>query len=362
MIPPSAALGAEGAALWRRVAALVARGPDAPLDPAERDALGLDLVRWQRQRCPAIDRVIRAFADDLEAEALDRVPGVPTDAFKSARIACFAPEHTVRTFLTSGTTAEVRGRHELCDTALYRASALATGRRWLLPDPPYRFVLLAESEAEAPHSSLGFMLARFAEALGLPDDEPPWLVSGGALDVARARRALDRATAAGERVALLGASFGFVHLLDALGPDRFALPPGSVAMPTGGFKGRSREVAPEALFAAIGEAVGLPRAAVVQEYGMTELCSQCWEADAPGRYVAPPWVAVSAVDPATLAPRPAGEQGILRIVDLSNVGSAAVVQTADLGCVHADGSFEVHGRSPGATPRGCARALDALLT
>jgi hypothetical protein len=358
-------LGPDGAALWRAVAAWVARGVDAPLPPDEREALGLRLVAWQRSRCPAVDRVIRAFAGDAPLRDLDRVPGVPTDAFKRARVACFDETHTARTFLTSGTTVgggEQRGRHELFDTSLYRASALATARRWLLPAPPYRFVLLAEPEAEAPHSSLGFMLARLAEDLG--DGRPPWMVRGGRLDVDGVSAALREAAREGAPVALLGASFGFVHLLDALDGAVPACAPGSVVLATGGFKGRSREVAPEVLFAEICARFGLTRTDVVQEYGMTELSSQAWEDHAlgVGRYVAPPWVTVRAVDPATLEPRAPGEDGILRVLDLTNVGSCAVIQTSDLGRVHADGSFEVHGRAPGATPRGCARALDALLS
>ena len=37
----------------------------------------------------------------------------------------------------------------------------------------------------------------------------------------------------------MGTSFAFVHALDLLAGARFALPPGSRAMHTGGFKGRS---------------------------------------------------------------------------------------------------------------------------
>jgi hypothetical protein len=51
----------------------------------------------------------------------------------------------------------------------------------------------------------------------------------------------------------------------------------------------------------------------------------------------------------------------LRVIDLANLGSCVAIQTADLGVVHEDG-FEVRGRMPGATPRGCARAMDALLS
>lgn len=365
ILAPPDWLDAPGRVLWARAAAIVARGAQTVVDPAERAALALDLFAWQRARCPAIERVARAFAGPGSIDSLDALPGVPTDAFKTARIACFAPEHTLRVFKTSGTTREVRGEHPFADTSLYVASALASAERWLLPRERYRFVLLAESERQAPHSSLSFMLARFVERWSVPGAPDPWVVHSGALDVARARDVLADAIRAGEPVALLGATFAFVHLHDALAPgERFALPPGSVAMPTGGYKGRARELLPEDLFALIESRFGLPRASIVQEYGMTELSSQAYEAHAegapPGHYVAPPWMLVDAVDPETLAPLPQGRRGILRVIDLANVGSCVAIQTADEGTVSPWG-FEVHGRAPGATPRGCARALDALL-
>ena len=106
--------------------------------------------------------------------------------------------------------------------------------------------------------------------------------------------------------------------------------------------------------------------AVVGEYGMTELSSQLYEATlvepgAPhGVFVAPPWMRVVAVDPATLAPVPEGEIGIARIVDLANVDSAVAVQTADRVRVRGD-HVELLGRLPGATPRGCSLAVEEIL-
>ena len=194
-------------------------------------------------------------------------------------------------------------------------------------------------------------------------EQVTWALSQGALALEATRRAL--AADDGLPVAMLGASFGFVHLLDALGGEVLRLPKGSVAMPTGGFKGRSRELEPEAFLAMLEQRLGLVRAQLVQEYGMTELSSQAWEAHREGvpagRYVCPPWLRVDAVDPVSLAVLPRGTQGILRVIDLANVGSSVVLQTADLGTVHVAG-FEVHGRMPGATPRGCARAMDAVLS
>ncbi len=356
------------ASLAARVDALLARGAadlDHPADLAARDALARDLFAWQRTRNPPVARLAEVFLGDREPATLDDIPGVPTEVFKVARVACFPPEATVRVFHTSGTTQDLRGSHAFADLGRYTAGALAAAARWLLPAPRYRSVFIAQDEASAPDSSLTFMLARFAERWS-PGQPRPFYLDGAVLDSARALH--DLCSVPRELpVALLGTTYGFVHLADAMaamGTPRVVLPPGSVAMPTGGSKGRSRELSPGELDALLAERFGLARTDIVGEYGMTELSSQTYEAHRegapPGRYRAPPWLVVTAVDPESLRPVPPGALGLLRLVDLVNVGSAIAVQTSDLGRVHPDG-FEVLGRAPGATPRGCARALDALL-
>ena len=77
-------------------------------------------------------------------------------------------------------------------------------------------------------------------------------------------------------------------------------------------------------------------------------------------YLAPPWVRVSAVDPASLEPVAPGEIGIPRFVDLANVDSVVAVQTADRVRLTGDG-VELLGRLPGAPPRGCSIAVDEML-
>src|SRR5262249_43191670 len=146
---------------------------------------------------------------------------------------------------------------------------------------------------------------------------------------------------------VLGTSFAFVHLLDSAGSLDLALPPGSRVMQTGGFKGRSREVDPAELRRGLAAMFAVPETYVVSEYGMTELSSQLYEGTlvaalglSPARhgfYRAPPWVRVTAVDPVRLEPLPAGETGILRIVDLANVDSAAAIQTSDRGRITPEG-------------------------
>lgn len=361
-------LGDDGRAIHERLHSLIVTPMEAITDEAV-EALGLAVFAWQRAHNPVVERLAARSLGGKEPATLAEVPAVPTDVFKVARVACFPEAETVRVFETSGTTQDVRGRHPFALLGLYEMASIASGRRWLLPAAEYRFVLLAESERAAPTSSLSFMLARFAETWDArcwsTSLQEAWMVRDSVLDVAAVTAALDRSLKDGLPVALLGTSFGFVHLLDAIGDRALTLPPGSVAMPTGGFKGRSREIEPDALRAMIRRTFALAEADVIGEYGMTELSSQGYEARREGRasYRVPPWMRVTVVDPETLREVPRGEVGLVRVVDLMNLGSAIAIQTSDLGRVDADGGgFVVLGRAPGATPRGCARAMDAVLS
>ena len=139
-------------------------------------------------------------------------------------------------------------------------------------------------------------------------------------------------------------------------------------MDTGGFKGSGRDVEPGDMLAAYEALLGIPQSARVNEYGMTEMCSQFYQSPLRERRAAtgaaghavPPWVRTRAGDPDTLEPIAPGAVGILQHFDLANVGSVMAIQTEDLGVV-ADGHFTLLGRSPGAQPRGCSIAMDILL-
>ncbi len=339
-------------ALARRLRALLTL--DASADA--RDAFLADLAAWQAVRVPAYGRLV-----DRRGAGV----ALPTDVFRHARIAAHPAAEDQRVFRTSGTTHGARGAHPLRTADAYTRAALTWAAALLFPDGrPLRLVALLPTEAEAPDSSLAFMVARFGERFG-----PLTTVwRAGELDAAALRSALEQAAADEHAVALLGTSFAFVHAEERLGAWRVALPPGSRLMQTGGFKGRSREVAPEALRRALARRYGLPESHIIGEYGMTELGSQAYEgclADAlagrppkPRRYRFPPWVRVSLADPETLAP--AAGVGLLRVDDPVNLDSVAFVQTSDLASIEA-GEVVLHGRAPGAQPRGCSLAVEEAL-
>jgi hypothetical protein len=343
------------------------REPAWRSDDTRFESLALALFAHQFERCAPYRRFCEGRGRTPRTVASWReIPAVPTGAFKEIALRSFPPERETHVFRSSGTAAEKRGELHLDTLALYEASLLPSFCRGVLPDlapdARARIRVLAPAPGEAPDSSLSHMFGCAVAAFG--DAASGFDVAGGELRVDALVGALEAASQDGVAVALCGTAFAFVHLTDALAARRvrLALPAGSRAMETGGFKGRSRELPQGALYAAIEAAFGIPAARIVNQYGMCELGSQFYdsvlcEPDTPRRKLAPPWTRVRIVDPET------GDDaatGVIHVYDLANTGSVIAIQTADLGRVLGDG-FEVLGREPGAEARGCSIAADAML-
>ncbi len=196
-----------------------------------------------------------------------------------------------------------------------------------------------------------------------------WLVDArGELDEEGLRRLMRRSSHAGEPMLVLGTALALLHALEGLEEEPVPpLAPGSRIMETGGFKGAGREITRVELYARLSEATGVPAERIVSEYGMTELLSQLYEPvlsegpGAAGTHVAPPWLRVRALDPATLEEVPSGEEGLLAFFDLANAGSVCHVLTEDVGSV-VKGRVRLAGRAAGSEPRGCSLAMDELLS
>lgn len=324
----------------------------APPDPAF-DELACALARHQADASPAIARLwARRGIAAADAVTADQIPAVPTAAYKRLRVAVHPRALDRARFLTSGTTVGDRGEHAFRTTETYDLSALLHGTQRLHLGGDGAVVVLVPPSRE---SSLSHMCSLFA------GPSVRYGLVGGRIDLAAIRSAVDEARGP---VLVLATSFSLVFLLDALAGNRLPLPPGSRVMQTGGYKGKSREVDPPRLREELAAALRLRETDIVSEYGMTELSSQAYEGTldggAPWVLVAPPWMRVVPVDPATLEPVPEGDAGILRVVDLANVDSAVAVQTEDLGRL-VPGGFELLGRLPGAAPRGCSLAVEELL-
>ncbi len=344
-------------------AALRASATGSPLD---FDAWALRIFRHQFERVPAYRAYCerRGVTPDVVARWED-VPAVPARAFRSADLATGPAEATFRTSGTSGGS-DARGRHGIPHLDLYRASALPTFARHVLPDEVrLPFLLLLPPPDRRPDSSLVHMCAWVAEAFGTSAE---WLAGPAGLDVDRTTARLAELSARGDAVLLAGPTAGFVRLFEAGATVR--LGPGSRLMDTGGAKGMSRPMSRAGFLRACWTHLGVPTYYCVNEYGMTELCSQRYDSVlrdrfdgrslAPRRLVGSPWLRTRVLDPDTLAPLAAGSVGLLCHHDLANAGSVAVVLTEDLGRLVGDDGIDVVGRVPGAVPRGCGLLLADL--
>jgi hypothetical protein len=296
------------------------------------------------------------------------VPPVPVAAFRRADLACGPPEAVFR---TSGTTdPAARGRHLVPHLVLYRASALGAFARFVLPDDARLACLcLVPPPAARPDSSLARMCAWVGEALA---SSVEWFVGEGGLDAERLLARLEAAEPRGEALLLLGATAAFARLFGACRARgrRFRLGPGSRLMDTGGQKGLRRPLSRGAFLRACWTLLGVAGYYCINEYGMTELCSQRYDSVlhdrfhgrnlAPRRLVAPPWLRTRVLDPDTLRPVAPSTTGLLCHHDLANAGSVSVVLTEDLGRTVGHDGIEIAGRVAGAMPRGCGMLLEAL--
>ncbi len=283
------------------------------------------------------------------------IPAVPQSAFKSARLAVAPPELVTRTFRTSGTTGEGYGEHHFIDTRLYDAAVRAGWAALGLPRRP--LAILTPAPQAAPHSSLSHMMAALATASA--PDAHFYIGQNGGLDRAL-RPMLGQAESTGTPVGLLGTALAFLHLFDHEDCRPFQLPAGSYALETGGYKGSGREIPKGELYAMFTGHLGIPPHAIINEYGMTELSSQCYARGLGGVHEGPPWLRAVVIDPETGGAAAVGETGVLRIFDLANLGSVLAVETQDL-AVRRERGFELLGRDPAALPRGCSRAADERM-
>jgi hypothetical protein len=305
------------------------------------------------------------------------IPAAPTSAFKEVDLSCLPIEERTTVFHSSGTTGQKPSRHfhNATSLALYEASLL----RWFaahfqLPtsncqpgqaEPArgsklaignWQLAILTPPPAQAAHSSLVHMFETIRREFGWGGSGFFGKAAGDGAWTLDAEAMLERlrvASGTGQLLLLLGTAFSFVHLLDHLA-DRdlvFELPPGSCALETGGYKGRSRSLPKAVLRSLIEQRLGIAPSHIVCEYGMSELSSQAYDSE--GIFHFPPWARVQIVSPETGCEVGEGEPGLIRVFDLANVYSAMAIQTEDLGIRRGDG-FTLAGRAVLAEPRGCS--------
>ncbi|MBL6974121.1 MAG: hypothetical protein ISR64_00175 [Deltaproteobacteria bacterium] len=290
---------------------------------------------------------------------LEAIEPVPEGAFKLSDVAHFPRSRAQATFRTSGTTTGRPGLHLVRDMDLYRRSALAGFERYLLyPPRPGRFVSLIPPAPQRPGSSLSHMVSMVMEAFA--GEQATFARKGNALALTPLMAAVREAVDSREPLVLLGTSLDLLTLFEALehsNTANVALPRGSRVMHTGGDKASGRAITREKIWQGLDRYFQIPPEDVVEEFGMTELLSQAYDAPrvVPGqrRLVPVPWMRTRVLDPTTFTEVDSGSRGLLCHYDLANCHTAVAVLTSDLGLRINEGFSHIH-RVPGSTPRGCS--------
>jgi len=344
--------------LEARVASYIRKSTSGGFDERQFRELACAIHDFQFRQNKPYARYCHALGVTGAIDDWREIPAVPQQAFKHAELRAFSAGETSATFHTSGTTGEGPGRHHFRSLSLHETALRAGWKFAGLPSGLPHFILIPPP-AEAPRSSLSHMMGSLAEYAA----EQIWFarVEGGALkidvDALTARMAEARVP-----VVVLGTALSFLHVFEQLGDRRLILPEESVAFETGGYKGSGRELSKADLYASFETHLGLPAESIWNEYGMTELSSQCYARGMREPHRAPPWLRALVIDPESGEEAAPGVTGALRLIDLANVGSVVGVQTQDLARRIDDGTFELLGRDPAALPRGCSRAADEMLS
>ncbi|MGM1064522.1 acyl-CoA reductase [Saccharothrix sp. Mg75] len=340
------------ARLFEQMALLVADEVGDPLDLHEQ------LVELAVANSPDVARYWKQVGHGV---------GVPDAAYKDGGPHLFPDAPVVRVFRTSGTTGSARGAVRYSRPGLeLKGIAIAAGARRVIATEPVRPVVLAfaPTEEAAPDMAIAFDMARIVEACGDPRLSAA-VVGADGVDFALLEGRLDAAVAEGLPVVLVGATFAFVNICDALQARgrSWRLPPGSVMYDGGGFKGRSRVMTVAELRATVGRLFGVERFGNI--FGMTELANQLYDAsDTPvgplGERPKAPHAAGGARvrDPRTREHTTEGP-GLLEITDLSILDRPHVLLTGDLGIATPEG-VAIAGRIAGSTSRGCSLTLDEM--
>lgn len=253
-------------------------------EPESFDRLAKDVFRHQFETVDAYRRycVARGVRPDAVGR-VDDIPAVSNVAFKYADLATDGAERSpdAAVFLTSGTTQgrERRGRHVVAWPEIYRASAIAHLRTMLFPDARRMVILAMHPTADVmQESSLSAMISWSIEEFGTRRIFAA--ASRERVDVAAAIAFLGDCEARREPVCIMGTTAAFAALVSGLRSDnrKFRLAAGSRMMDTGGAKGQRVPMPASHVIAQAEDLLAITPPMLINEYGMTELCSQLYDA------------------------------------------------------------------------------------
>lgn len=300
------------------------------------EAVALELFSRQSERCaPYREYLSLIGVDARKVDALEKIPFLPIELFKSHRVYCGTGEPEI-VFTSSSTGGGGESRHYVARRSDYEQTFRRAFELFYGAAAGVGIYALLPGYLEREGSSLIYMIDDLVRQSGRGGF---YLNDHGAL-------LRDMEADPGRKI-LFGVSYALLDLAEHHKPELRD----TIVMETGGMKGRREELPKDEFHRILCDAFGVD--AVHSEYGMAELSSQAYSSGG-NIFAPPPWMRVSVRDLNDPCERlPDGRAGGVNITDLANIDSCAFIQTQDVGIVYPEGAFSVLGRADRSEVRGC---------
>lgn len=296
----------------------------------------LELFRFQAGRCqPYHDYISLLGIDPYKIEAIEEIPFLPIELFKSSDVYCGEGKPEV-IFTSSNTGSTLPSRHMMASLDTYRESFTRAFEDFYGKVEDWSIYGLLPNYLEREGSSLVYMVDTLIKRCG----------SGG-FYLNNYEQLIRDIEGDPKPKILLGVSYALWDVAEKYAPKLRD----TIIMETGGMKGRREELTKSELHKILCDGFGAK--SIHSEYGMAELTSQAYSKGA-GIFYTPRWMRVmvrDVNDPFDHAPQ--GMRGGIDIIDLANFSSCAFIQTQDIGRLLPDGGFMIDGRIAGSDIRGC---------
>jgi hypothetical protein len=289
--------------------------------------------------------VYRSWNDILNVDiasvsSLNKIPFLPISFFKTHKVICgeFEPQIV---FESSGTTQSVNSKHYIKDASLYTTSFLKGFEKFYGNPKDWCVLGLLPSYLERKNSSLVFMVDELIKQSDNVNSD------FYLYEFEKLQKVLKQLEEQQQKTLLIGVTFALLDFCDQF-PIELK---NTIVMETGGMKGRRKEMTRDEVHEILCQNFGVDE--IHSEYGTTELLSQAYS-KGKGKFYCPSWMKVLVRDEEDPLVVKESGRGVLNVIDLANIYSCSFIATDDVGSVHEDGSFEVHGRIDNSDMRGCS--------
>ncbi len=310
----------------------------------EFENISLEIFRFQALFNPVYKKYLELLKCNPElVTSTSQIPFLPIEFFKSYKVV--ADSHisnlTSHIFLSSGTSGQEVSKHFVEDISVYEKSFRKGFELFYGQVSDYCMLALLPSYLEREGSSLVYMM----DAL-IKDSVHPQ--SGFYLNNHQQLfEVLTELRDKGQKTILLGVTYALLDFAENL-PLNI---PELIVMETGGMKGGREEMIRADVHEVLKKGFGVSH--IHSEYGMTELLSQAYS-KGEGVFQTPPWMKIVIHQQHDLFSEAGeGQTGVISVIDLANIYSCSFITTQDVGRKHAEGTFEVMGRTDFSDVRGC---------